>query len=399
MVRSKTGGWRFAAVAAILLVGSAGSTDSAALGIPVQSRVGLDDLVSAGDDGKYVRGILPAAGTCASLPHRPVSLPADDAPHSRDAQDYWEWWYWTGHLRVIDEDGSSGKQFAFAIVFESKPYLHIQQVAHTLHDFSEQKMHYDRAWLLLGDPEPTTNGFSLHAPHASAIGGNGHDRLHQEVDGYELDIALDSTKPAVLQFDDGYASLDCQNAFYYQRQRMEVEGTLVKDGARMRVTGLAWAEHQWGFTPGYQAAESEYLAFQLDDGSDIFLASVHVPPSVESMDVPEVAGVHFGSISDASGRVTMLHPDDFTLAATDYFRPSPTCSYPIAFDVVVKGRHLEVTPSLIDAEFRSTGGAFFAPAVNALWAEDATFWDGPTEISGDATGVGWLDLIRYCPGR
>jgi hypothetical protein len=95
----------------------------------------------------------------------------------------------------------------------------------------------------------------------------------------------------------------------------------------------------------------------------------------------------------------MLHPGDFTLAPTEYFRPSPTCSYPIAFDVDVKGRHFEVTPSLVDAEHQTRGGGHFTPILNVLWQEDATCWDGPTTISGDGTGMGWLGLVRYCPGR
>jgi predicted secreted hydrolase len=34
--------------------------------------------------------------------------------------------------------------------------------------------------------------------------------------------------------------------------------------------------------------------------------------------------------------------------------------------------------------------------VHVLWPEWPAYWDGPIEVSGDATGRGWLDLTHYC---
>jgi predicted secreted hydrolase len=280
------------------------------------------------------------------------------------------------------------------------PQLHIQQAAYTLGDLSDHSFHFGHQGNIPGDPAPVTNGFSLHGPHSSAVGGGGHDVLQENVDGYTLKVSVHSRRPPVLQFGDGYTTLYCNGGFYYQRQRMAVRGTLVSHGKTLEVTGLAWADHQWGFTPAYQVAQSDYFQFQLDDGTDMYLALLRAPPSLDAalpLHWPDAAqGIEeFGSIADKRGNLVMLHPGDFTLTPTAYYRPSPACSYPVAFDVTIAGRHFHVQPTIPTAEVRSTA----VPLNNVLWAEDPTFWDGETKISGAGTGLGWLGLVRYCLGR
>jgi hypothetical protein len=39
------------------------------------------------------------------------------------------------------------------------------------------------------------------------------------------------------------------------------------------------------------------------------------------------------------------------------------------------------------------------PEMFALWPAWPVYWDGPTTITGDARGRGWLDLGHgWCPG-
>ncbi len=355
----------------------------------------------------YGAGPVPGAGLCNDTPlsaQRPISLPADDAPHTGD-RNYWEWWYWTGHLEASPKHRGAKtrttprRRFSFMVVFEWKPQLHLQQTAYLIGDVARGKTHHGRQGDIPGDPTLVPNGFALQGPHSSAVGGNGRDVLHSEVDGYELDIALKSLKPPLLHFGTGHGSLYCQSVFYYQRQRMAVTGTLKANGVPMRVRGTASFDHQWGLTPAYQVTQSKYLAFTLKDGTDVWLGDVRFPhsPSSAGVTVPDEtsAYVKFGSISDRSGNVTILGKDDFELTPTKYFRPSAACAYPVAYDVAIGSRQYHVEPTILDGEVRSTD----VPLNYALWAEDATFWDGETSISGDGTGLGWLDLVRACPER
>jgi len=79
-----------------------------------------------------------------------------------------------------------------------------------------------------------------------------------------------SLKPSSPQWGDGSVSLYCdaEFAYYYFRQRMDVRGTIVKNGVTLNVRGIGRFDHQWGFQPAYQAAQSDYLQFSLDDGRD-----------------------------------------------------------------------------------------------------------------------------------
>lgn len=346
----------------------------------------------------YARGLLPGAPFCEQpmlSRQRPISLPADDAPHSRDPGNYWEWWYWRGHLRTTGPGLT--RSYGFVTVYESKPMLRLQQTLATLADIENGKLHYKRAGDVPGNPEARINGFSLKGPYMWARGGGGKDRIHQEHDGYVLDLLLKARKPPVLLFGDGFLSAYCQDGFYYQRQRMTVRGRLAKNGVVERVRGSAWFDHFWGFAPGYQGAQTDYLQLELSGGKDVFLGVARFPRLYDSSSrlPPKVAEIKFGTIADREGRVTDLKYDDFTLTPTDYFRPTRTCSYPIGFDVDVLGQRYSVKPSLRDAEIRSES----VPVNNLLWAEDAALWDGPGVVSGDASGEAWLDFVGYCAGR
>ena len=214
----------------------------------------------------WAGGPVPGAGACdqGSLStQRPVSLPADDAPHVGDSRNYWEWWFWTGHLETTDHH-----RFAFAEAVEWKPQLHLQQDLVTFTDLESNQFHVSRNGLVVGDPVPTTNGFNLHGPGLSAVGGNGHDTLYGAVDDFAFHITLESQKQAVLPMDQGHMSLYCQDAFYYQRQHIAISGTVTMNGHIVPVTGVAWEDHSWVYTVAYQVAQSQYLQFQLHDGRD-----------------------------------------------------------------------------------------------------------------------------------
>jgi predicted secreted hydrolase len=381
------------AVAGALLVGLAAAAPGATA---MPARIAQDLSTST----RYSSGVVPGAGLCndpALTRKRPVSLPADDAAHPRDPWNYWEWWYWTGHLTTSDKKAPR-RRFAFATVFEFKRHLHIQKADTTIIDLNAQKLHESHDGLIAGDPAPVRDGFALRAAQATAVGGGGHDHIRQQVGGYAIDISLSSRKPAAPTFGEGYGSVYCQNAFDYQRQRMRITGTAVHDGVAMSVRGWGRFEHSWGFDPAYQGAQSDYLQLLLGDGTDIFLGIVRFPRFNDSrapVHLPTPVEAQLGTISDRNGNVTALGRGDFELTPTRSFQPSAGCSYPIAFDVAVEGRHYSVAPSLRDAELRSTS----VPLNNVLWAEDPTIWDGPGTVSGDATGLAWLDFVGYCAGR
>jgi hypothetical protein len=64
----------------------------------------------------------------------------------------------------------------------------------------------------------------------------------------------------------------------------------------------------------------------------------------------------------------------------------------VEWNVDVKGLHLHARAAVDAAEVRPTS----SPATLALWPGWADYWDGPTIVSGDATGQGFAYQGHYC---
>ena len=348
------------------------------LGLPFPRRLDVGELLSTRNGTGDGRGPIPGAAACDSTQPAPISLPADDAPHN---DQFLEWWWWNGHLETDD-----GRRFAFIVYFMSKPLAGIQMADTTLLDLEKNAFHVRRETLILGAPKATTDGFSLHGPGVSAEGGDGHDVLHAELDGWVLDAVMTETKPPSSPLAGGYMTYYCNGSYFYKRLRMAIEGTLVKDGASVRVRGTGDFDHQWGFMPALAPASWTYVSLALEDGRDIFLASMVFPPHRDDFQLL------LGSISDADGNVTLLHRDDFAITPTAHWRRDASCAYPVEFDVEVKGARFSVKPAIREAELRAS-----SPLDYVLWPENPVYWDGETIIDGDSKGRGWVDMAKHCP--
>jgi predicted secreted hydrolase len=351
---------------------------AAPLGFPIPSKLEPGDVLSTSNESGDIETLIPGAKTCDSAPHRAISLPADDAPHD----DSWiEWWWWHGHIAAPD-----GRRFGFLLFFASKPTAHFYAVDYAITDLSTGKFHYGRHPFIPGRPEATTAGFRLRDDHAVAVGGGGRDELHFDVDGYELDLSLESSRPAVMEFGDGYIQSHCNDLYMFSRTRMSVVGTLRHAGASIPVDGTATYNKQWGFNPALEIVGWDWFTFELDDGRDILMVAASLRKNGE-----EFSG-RFGSISDADGNVTTLHRGDFTFTPTRFWQRDAICAYPVEWDVQIPGLRFHARAALDTTELRGTRW----PAVYALWPTWPLFWNGPAVVSGDATGRGWFDLGHYC---
>lgn len=369
---------RPAALALFLALGAASAFAAEApalprdpLGIPIPSDPSVADLISTGAESGDLQGVIPAAGACRSAPQRTISLPADDRPHN-DA--YLEWWWWRGGMTTPD-----GRRFAYMVTFAGKPWSRTYAADYTVTDLSNGTFHYAREPVILGRPVATRNGVKLRGDQVRAAGGDGHDRLRFQVDGYRFSLSIERTKPPVIQLDDGYLNAYCNAVYLYSRVRMRVTGTVKQAGKTATIVGTSTFDHQWGFGPATEIAHWNWMTFGLDDGRDLFLLVVRARQDGDE------AVLYTGSISNADGSFTTLHRGDFTIVPTRHWRRDATCTYPVEWDVHVKGLRLHIRPSLDKTEVR----AIRSPASYTLWP---VYWDGETTITGDATGRGWLDM-------
>ncbi|MCL4531783.1 MAG: carotenoid 1,2-hydratase [Actinobacteria bacterium] len=308
---------------------------------------------------------------------RPISLPADEAPHN----DLTEWWYYTGHLKT-----ESGKKYGFELVFfqgvrGQNPVGYAAHFAITDHQrqtfsFAEK---VDQSLRVQGDGryQLVVDGWKM--------GGNGDDDyLQAQGNGYAINLKLHSEKPPVLHNGIGWLSFGpVGDSYYYSRTRMEVEGTLQDGDTTERVTGLAWMDHQWGNFILVNGGGWDWYSVQLGDGTELMVTVLRDQPG-------NVAAI-YGSYVDRQGRTTNLKAGDLEVRATGSWKsPRSGATYPSGWKLRLPGQHLDLTlePVLKDQELNTTRGT------------GVSYWEGEVRVSGSRggspiTGEGYVELTGY----
>jgi predicted secreted hydrolase len=380
--------WALAALVLIAMTPAANKALAAAplpplpLGIPVPSNPTLSDLLSTTAEGGDVHGVIPGASACKSAPHQPISLPADDAPHNGTS--YIEWWWWTAHLTT-----AGGRQLAVMLNFVSRPWAGYQGTEYAITDLSNNSFHYGRDPLLVGQPKRTTNSFELRGPHSRATGNNKLSSIQLEADGYQINLSMTAVKPVVLGWSaaNGYGSAYCNTVYDYSRPRMDVTGTLTRHAHTSEVRGVADFRHEWGFTPALDLAPWDLWNLTLNDGRDVFIVTTRVPQGNGRL-----AAYTFGTVSDRHGGATVVHHSDLSITPTRFWHRDASCTYPVGWNITIKGQRFRVAAPVVSDELRPER----TPAFLLTWPGWADYWDGPTTITGDASGQGWYDAGHYC---
>ena len=310
---------------------------------------------------------------CGITPSGRVELPGDDGAHAVPV----EWWYWTGHLQTV-----AGRWFGFEEVFFhfDEQGVRMRLVNFAITDIEAGEFHYYGQPDFAAPSEMPAGGYDHALDTLTAVGGDGSDVLHGEVDGYVLDLTLDATRPPVLQHEDGYTDYPFGGyTYYYSRERMAASGTLALPGGEAQpVTGLGWFDHQWGDLRPITARGWDWFAIQLDDGRELMLFLAHPEPDG---DEPLMVG---GSYRDADCRSTEIAAEAVTVTPLDtWTSPATSCSYPMGWEVRLDDPPitLTLTPVLQDQELASS---------------HETYWEGAATVGGDAVGRAYIELNGYC---
>ncbi|MBI5508120.1 MAG: carotenoid 1,2-hydratase [Deltaproteobacteria bacterium] len=296
-----------------------------------------------------------------------VSLPADDAPHFSDI----EWWYWTGHLQT-----ETGRQFGFQLVYFLAQYggFWAHAVHQALTDVQAGAFHFaDDAGA--NRPQTVSTGYLLAMPLASAQGGDGFDVLHSSVDGLVLDLELGAVKAPVYQYGVGYVDYPFGgNTYYYSRERMDATGTLTIGQDKLKVTGDAWFDHQWGQLSDARAMGWDWFALSLDDDREIMVFIIRSTPVMVG-----------GSYTDAGCQTQPIQEGDVSITATGaWVSPHTGRTYPSGWDIQVLGMQFHVEPLLDDQELNVS-----------VPPPGVAYWEGACAVTGDATGKAYVELTGY----
>lgn len=314
-----------------------------------------------------------------------VTLPDDDSAHPNDdpndPNNTLEWWYWTGHLRT-----EGNRWFGFETTFFSYPTYGMHRVDQAVTDIADSTFHFISSGPVPGAPDYVPNGFDLAINQAYAQGGDGHDVLYGEVDGYVFDLELDSKKDPVLQYCTGFIDYlpffgVAADSFYYSREHMKVNGHILVPGeGRLKVTGTAWFDHQWGNQIGLFELNIEWnwFAIQLNNQREIMIYLLRKDGEMV---------LSHGSLSNANGDTIELEGDDFTITTTGWWENDSGCVYDMGWEIEVAGMTLSVDPVFENQEVDSDYWEGVAIVTGTRGTDE-----GPVSIKGRA----FVEMSGYC---
>jgi len=316
-------------------------------------------------------------------------LPADAGPH--DALT--EWWYYTGHLHSDD-----GRQYGFEFtVFQVRrqgaPTGYLAHFA--ISDIEGQRFSHQSRFRQ-GDPFSAfpfdVDGWRLRTDgnadviEATMASGPGADLP------FGVQLSLMDEKPPALHHG-GYIEYGpAGGSYYYSRTRLAVSGSLTRDGAEpVAVSGVAWMDHQWGNFVVAAGGGWDWYSLQLDDRSELML---YVLRGIDGA----TTGV-YGTQVRADGSVQDLQPGSVSAAATgSWTSPHTGAVYPSGWRLhLPNGDRLELVPQLVDQElyFPGVRGQGSGVSSTPSDAQAVAYWEGAVTVSGDRSGVGYVELTGY----
>ena len=319
-----------------------------------------------------------------------------------------EWWYFTGHLRTVEEPVRRfGYQFTFFRIGVSQDaprsgsawaakdiimgHAALTDLDTGRHRFSE----------LVVRAAPLLAGFGRHPDNrlAWSVGppgtpepwelrwnGNGFDfNMGDAGKSFGFSLSTRPLKPVVFQGPGGLSRKGegaTEASHYYSFTRMATTGTVCLEGKELEVSGVSWMDKEFGSNQlGKDKRGWDWFSLQLDDGREIMLYLLRSRDGK-----PGHAGA---TLVDAAGEVRYLEPGDWELNAIEEWTSSKTgAAYPSGWTLRIPAAGIAavITPKLADQENRS-----------AL-IPDLYYWEGSVEIesvNGERIGQGYVELTGY----
>lgn len=317
-----------------------------------------------------------------ALPGQPIRLPADHGAHL----DYRsEWWYLTGNLQ--DEQGRDyGLQwtlFRQGIEQQIKsnnpwlsPQLWLAQFAIT--DLARGTHHQDERTSRQGPGLAGASGGQYWLKEW-ALASEGESlfpaTLKVQSKVGELNLKVSAAKPVVLQGNEGYSEKSPGNAsFYYSYPRLTISGTLTLDGETRNVSGEGWFDHEWSSSVLAQWQSGwDWFSLQLADGRELMLFRLRTKAGHTE---PEN---RYGILIEQDGSSRVLNPEQIHFTPGKTWRGPKGQPYPIEWQLKAADLNLVIK----------------ARQPNQAMTGRFDYWEGAVIVSGDAEGLGYLEMTGY----
>ena len=317
-----------------------------------------------------------------ALPDQPIRLPADHGAHP----DYRsEWWYLTGNLK--DEQGRDyGIQWTlFRQGIEQQitsdnpwlsPQLWLAQFAIT--DLARGTHRQDERTSRQGPGLAGASGGEYWLKEwrlASQGDALFPATLKVQSKMGELNLRVSAAKPVVLQGKAGYSEKSPGNAsFYYSYPRLTLSGTLTLEGETRNVTGQGWFDHEWSSSVLAQWQSGwDWFSLQLIDGRELMLFRLRTKAGRAE---PEN---RYGILIEQDGSSRVLSPERIRLTPGKTWRGPKGQDYPVEWQLKAADLNLVIK----------------ARQPNQAMTGRFDYWEGAVSVSGDASGVGYLEMTGY----
>lgn len=319
-----------------------------------------------------------------TVPQAGVSLefPRDHGSHP----DYRiEWWYLTANLQGEDgEDyGAQWTLFRSALAPEDttgwkSPQLWMGHAALTTaqRHYSAERVGrggVGQAGVTLHPFAATIDSWSMTSRAVPPADEMSSLTISAAGDGFSYRLDLDAKGPLVLQGDRGYSvkSAQGQASYYYSQPFYQVKGIVTVDGKDIAVTGRAWFDHEWSSQPlAKDQTGWDWFSFHFDDGAKLMGFRLRD------------AGAGFTSATwiNPDGKPEPQPPGALLVTPLVWHDVSGH-RVPVQWKVALPAKGVEVTTMPLNPD--------------SWMATQVSYWEGPVQIAGTHTGVGYVEMTGY----
>jgi predicted secreted hydrolase len=352
--------------------------------------MGLSTLSFAESATQEVYQVLrqEAKGYAAVTPNRVFNFPQDHAPHSEYRI---EWWYITANLT-----DSMGKPWGIQWTL-FRQSLSPQPI---LTGWESNQMWMAHAAL------STPNGY--FPAQRFARGGIGQAGVSTEpfaawlddwawqsttiepfpstlkfmTEDWALNFELHSTKPWVLQGNQGYSQKSAGNqaSYYYSQPHIEITGTATRNGQSTSLKGTAWLDREWSSQPlAPNQAGWDWFSLHFNDGYALMVYQLR-----------HTDGKHW-----LSGSWIVPKGVSQTLKAEDIILKPHTLS---SIEVLKAKQRTPIRLPLewtIELPKLNKRWQITTPYPNQWMAAQFPYWEGVVEVDGGKSGRGYMELTGY----
>ena len=321
-----------------------------------------------------------AADFAQVVPGKVFSFPQDHGPHDGFRI---EWWYVTANLKDVQGNVFGVQWTLFRSALKAGPiqpgwrdstvWLGHAAVTSATHHYAAERLARGGVGQAGAQAVPFNAwiddwNFATQPGAASPLADM---QLKASGAQFAYDLRLTSSRPLVLQGDNGYSRKSNlgQASYYYSQPFFTADGSVSIDGKTYEVSGPAWLDREWSSQP-LAASQTgwDWFSLHLDLGAQLMLFR---------MRDKDGGGYLTGTWIDAQGHTETLHNADIQLT------PLTTTaidgrSIPTRWSLKIPGKQVDITTEAVNPK---------------AWMDlGIPYWEGPVRFAG---GVGYLEMTGY----